>query len=173
MPQIQKPGSGHAGPAAVAGWQWLPFTDAAYLKAVNSAFNIINTRIKGHAPCNQAFQALPGGRTFAAIWSDPAVWVSYDPGGQAGRFGATLGNEVTISRYACRMGHWTLVATLVHELAHVDGAGGGNADAEDTLKKCLMGAHYDPHIIGSVRSSGVSVAAVNQGMYWRGGSGVA
>lgn len=28
MPSINKPGSGHAGPSGVTGWQWLPYTNA-------------------------------------------------------------------------------------------------------------------------------------------------
>ena len=42
-----------------------------------------------------------------------------------------------------------MVATLIHELAHVNGAGGGH-DAEGTLQKCLMRAHHHPHIMGQI-----------------------
>lgn len=87
------------------------------------------------------------------VWTDPTVWLSYDPGSAAGRFGATLGKEVTLSHYACRIGSWTLVATLIHELAHVNGANGVTHDAEATLQKCLMGQHHDPTIMGQIRSA--------------------
>jgi hypothetical protein len=88
------------------------------------------------------------------------VWISYDPGSASGRFGATLGNEVTLSQYAFRMGSWTLVATLIHELAHVNGADGVSHDAEATLQKCLMGAHHDPAILGQIRSAPMPVKIV-------------
>lgn len=153
MPKLNLPGSGHAGPAAVAGWQWLPISAASYQNRLQHAVNIISSRVKAYGPCNAAFKALPGGRTFAQVWADPAVWISYDPGGAAGRFGATLGNEVTLSQYTFRMGQWTLVATLIHELAHVNGADGVSHDAEATLQKCLMGAHHDPSILGQIRSA--------------------
>ena len=153
MPQLNVPGSGHVGPAAVAGWQWLPIPTVSYRTRIQAAVNLINSRIKAYGPCNSAFRSLPGGRSFAQVWSDPAVWISYDPGGAAGRFGATLGNEVTVSQYTCRMGHWTLVATIIHAMAHVDGADGVSHDAEATLQKCLMGAHHDPGILGQIQAA--------------------
>jgi hypothetical protein len=153
MPKINKPRSGHTGPSPVAGWEWLPFADATYLKRVERAVQIIDLRIKGHKPCDSAFKALPGGRSFADIWSDSSIWISYDSGGAAGRFGATLGKEITVSQYSCRMGHWTLVATLIHELAHVNGADGVSHDAEATLQSCMMSAHHNPAIIGQLIST--------------------
>jgi hypothetical protein len=153
MPNINVPESGHASPRPRRGYQWLPFTDRQYLVEVQRAFNIINARIKGYAPCNAVFQALPRGRSFADLWNDPNVWVSYDPDGRPTKFGGTKGNEITLSQYACRMGHWTIVATLVHELAHVGGAGGRNRDAESTLKACLMQAHFNPYVIGRIESA--------------------
>jgi hypothetical protein len=171
MPRINVPGSGHKAPLPTAGYRWLPFSDATHLAAVRKAFGVIDARIKGHEPCNAAFKALPGGRTFADLWGDPNVWVSFDPDGRATSFGGTLGKEITLSAYACRMGHWTLVATLVHELAHVGGVHGPNNAAEATLKACLMRAHYNPYIIGSLSSSERSntLVAANRG----GSSGVA
>ncbi len=153
MPKLNLPGSGHAGPAAIAGWQWLPIASATFQTHIQTAVNVINSRIKGYGPCAAAFKALPGGRTFARVWADPAIWISYDPGATTGRFGATLGNEVTLSQYPFRMGHWTLVATIIHELAHVNGADGVTHAAEATLPKCLMGAHHDPTIVGQIRAA--------------------
>jgi len=79
MPLINTVQSHHAGPHAVAGWQWLPFPQND-LHAVNRAIHIINARIKGSNTCAAAFRALPRGRSFAQVWGDPAVWISYDPG---------------------------------------------------------------------------------------------
>lgn len=153
MPKLNVVGSGHVAPARIRHWQWLPFTDATYLLEVQRAFNIIDARIKGHAPCNAAFRALPGGRSFADLWLDPSIWVSYDPDGRATKFGGRLGKDITLSRYTCAMGRWAVVATLVHELAHVGGAGGDNQDAENTLEACLMQAHHNPLVIGRIESA--------------------
>jgi len=153
MPRINVPGCGHVAPRRIRHWQWLQFTDPGYLAEVQSAFAIIDGRIRSHAPCNAAFKALPSGRTFADLWNDPNIWVSYDPDGRASKFGGRSGNEITLSQYTCRMGRWTIVATLVHELAHVGGASGETQDAENTLKSCLMRAHYNPYVIGSLEST--------------------
>jgi hypothetical protein len=153
MPRINVPGSGHIAPPPTAGYQWLPFTEASYIAAVRKAFAVIDSRIKGYEPCNAAFKALPNGRTFADLWNDPNVWVSFDPDGRATSFGGTLRNDISVSQHACRMGQWTLVATLVHELAHVGGVHEETNRAESTLKACLMRAHYNPFIIGSLGSS--------------------
>jgi hypothetical protein len=154
MPKVNTPASKHAGPAAVAGWQWLPYTDEILLHTLNRAIGIINGRIKGHKPCNEAFKALPGGRTFSQVWNDPSIWISYDPKNDGHNFGVTNrvgGQEVSITRYALRMGHWTTAATLVHELAHTNGApGGASHAAEATLSQCLLHGLEDPNILGSI-----------------------
>lgn len=154
MPKINTPTSGHTAPAAVAGWQWLPYSNAGRLHTLQHAIAIINARIRSNKPCNAAFRALPGRRSFVQVWNDPTVWISYDPASTGNRYGATLRKEITISAFSLKMGHWTVAATLVHELAHVNGAGGTTTAAEDTLKSCLLRGLHDPTIIGRVvRSS--------------------
>jgi hypothetical protein len=154
MPKVNTPASKHAGPAATAGWQWLPYTDDILLHTLNRAIGIIDARIKSHKPCNAAFKALAGGRTFAQVWSDANIWISYDPNNDGRHFGVTNrvgGKEVSITRYALRMGHWTTAATLVHELAHTNGApGGASHAAEATLSQCLLHGLEDPNILGSI-----------------------
>jgi len=73
------------------------------------------------------------------------------------------------------MGQWTLAATLIHELAHVNGASGHDAAAERTLLPCLMGHLYDPHIIGQIDSACKRdvVVAMNQFRYWEQSGGYA
>ena len=156
MPRINSTASKHNGPAGTAGWKWNPYTvDEKIQRAtLNRAMRIISARIKGYKPCNSAFKALPGGRTFAAIWNDPNIWISYDPGYQVGKYGAARragSKEITISKYAFRGGdHWTVAATLIHELAHANGAPGNDTQAEDTLKSCLLKELHDPRVIGKV-----------------------
>jgi hypothetical protein len=163
MPKINTPESGHTGPAANAGWQWLPYTNAAYLKTLKRAISIIDSRIKSHKPCDTAFAALPGARGFVDVWADNSIWISYDPKNNGSDYGATNfvgGKEVTITRYALRMGRWTTAATLIHELAHVNGADASTHAAEETLRHCLLAALEDPNIIGVVerKPGGVMVA---------------
>ena len=125
MPTINTPGSAHVAPAPNSGFQWLAYADDNKLKkALQDAFFIIQNNIRGMRPCNKCFKALPGGKSFDDVWDDAAVFVSFDPQGKGGTFGATLGKDITITAFSLRMGRWTTAATLVHELAHVNGAPG-------------------------------------------------
>jgi hypothetical protein len=155
MPNINTPGANHAAPAPSGGWQWLPYTDQAMLHTITQAVRIIDQRIKGSQRCDAAFRALPGGRSFADVWSDPTIWVSYDPDNLGHKFGVTnrvSGTEISITRFALRMGRWTTAATLIHELAHTNGAPGGNSHAaEGTLRDCLLQGLEDPNIVGAIK----------------------
>jgi hypothetical protein len=151
MPQINTPVTKHAGPAPLpGGHQYLPYTDAAFLTTLKSAIQLIDVKIKGQVSCDNAFKALPGGRTFLQVWTDPSVWINFDPKRTAKDYGATRGNDITITAYSLAMGAWTVAATLVHEMAHVNGASGTTHAAEATLKSCLMKDLEDPGIIGSI-----------------------
>ena len=149
MPTINTPGSAHVAPAPNSGFRWLAYEDDNKLKkALQDAFFIIQNNIRGLRPCNKCFKALPGGKSFDDIWDDATVFVSFDPQGKGGTFGATLGKDVTITAFSLRMGRWTTAATLVHELAHVNGAPGTDRQAESTLACCGLSALRDPNIIG-------------------------
>lgn len=150
MPRINVPGSHHTAPTPQDGYSWLPYTDNDYLSTLRRAMQIIQSRVTTHKPCNDAFRSLPGGRSFQQVWYDPDVWISFFPSRQEKNYGATLGKEITLSAYTLAMGRWTTTATLIHELAHVNGAGGGDTQAEDTLKACLLRNLHDPAIIGSL-----------------------
>lgn len=152
MPKIHITKSTYSAPSPIAGWSWLPYADPSpQLTTLKSAISIIDTKIKSYQPCNNAFKALPLGKSFLQIWSDPTVWISLDSIYKAGRYGATLSKKhITLSLYALNMGKWTTAATLVHELAHVGGASGTDSKAEDTLLKCLLKGLHDPNIIGRI-----------------------
>lgn len=154
MPRVHTRRSGHHGPASSGGIQWLPFTQGRHLATLESAMHLISTRIKGSHACDAAFRALPGGRSFAQVWADNSIWISYDPTADGSLYGATDsagGREVTISEFALRMGVWTTAGTLIHELAHTNGADGISHDAEGTLTHCLLPTVEDPNIIGLLR----------------------
>jgi hypothetical protein len=151
MPQINTPASGHVGPTPLpGGYEYLPYTNSKHLATLRAAINTINHRINGHARCDAAFKALPGGRTFAQIWGDMSVWINFDPSQAVGSYGATRGKNITITAYALAQGHWTTAATLVHELAHVNGAPGTTHQAEGVLRHCLLANLENPSIIGQL-----------------------
>ena len=88
------------------------------------------------------------------VWNDPSIWISFDPDKTGTKWGVTLGRKhISLTAYALAMGQWSAAATLVHELAHVNGAGNNNTVAEDTLKHCLLKSLHDPNIIGSLMKS--------------------
>ena len=155
MPRINTSKTNHTPPRASATWKYNKFTASEKRQHATliRAMRIIENRIKGYKPCEKAFEALPGGKSFAEIWKDPDVWLHYDPEFKKGKYGARRRGtkDITISAYAFRGGdHWTVAATLIHELAHVNGAPGNDTQAEDTLKSCLLHKLHDPTIIGQV-----------------------
>ncbi len=152
MIKIHIPGDGHVTPT-FAGFAWDPYSDATMKKTIEDAIHILKNNVKGMKPCNDCFQKLPGGRTFDDILNDSSVFISYDPNNSGHLYGATLGNDVAITRFALRMGRWTAAATLVHELAHVNGAPGNDHQAEGTLLCCGFSNIHDATIIGAVSGS--------------------
>ena len=81
------------------------------------------------------------------------MWISFDPDRSGNKYGVTLAKKhVSITAYALAMGQWTTAATLIHELAHVNGAPSNNTQAEDTLLSCLLKNNHNPNIIGQIRS---------------------
>ncbi len=101
---------------------------------------------------NVYFRSLPNGRSLTDLLNDGSLWLNHDPVSNA--YGITSGahpTEMAINASAFRIGRWTVLATLVHELAHVNGAPGGNdRRAEEAVLACGMGrrsekgGHDDP-----------------------------
>ncbi len=160
MPQVNTPATGHVGPVPLpGGHQYLAYTDAHFLATVRRAVHIIQSRVRGSVPCDHAFSLLPGGKTFSQVWADPDVWINFDPARRSGDYGATRVKEITVTAYSLAMGSWTVAATLIHEMAHVNGASGHTHDAEATLKSCLLKSLENPGIIGQIiRASRFRVA---------------
>ena len=124
MASIHIPGDGHIAPTGRH--KWLAYSDADKKQVVEAALFILKHNIKGSKPCNDCFKRLPGGRSFDDVLNDAGVFISFDPSTKKDDFGATIGSDVTITDFSIRMGRWTVAATLVHELAHVNGAPGGD-----------------------------------------------
>ena len=87
------------------------------------------------------FRTLPGGRSLRALLADNTIWVNYNATinyfGETNRVG---GKEIAIGRSAFRIGRWTVLATLIHELAHSNGAPGGtDTQAERAVLQSGLG----------------------------------
>jgi hypothetical protein len=87
------------------------------------------------------FKTLPGGRSLTQLLADSTIWINYHPTMVAyGETNMVGGKEIAISRQSFRRGCWTVLATLIHELAHSNGApGGADASAERALVECGLG----------------------------------
>ena len=89
---------------------------------------------------NKYFLHLPKRRSLTQLLADSTIWVNYsvslgkDYGETADR------NEIAIAPIAFRVGRWTVLATVIHELAHCNGAGGrGSFEAELAVLACGLG----------------------------------
>lgn len=152
MVKIHIPGDGHTA-ATFAGFTWNPFSDHKKKKVITDAVFILEHNVRGMRPCNNCFTRLPNGRTFDNLLNDNSIFVCHFPNAPGQLFGATLGNDITITDFSIRMGRWTVAATLVHELAHVNGAPGTDHQAEGTLLCCGFSNIHDATIIGAVTGS--------------------
>jgi hypothetical protein len=111
---------------------------------------------------NSYFRSLPNGRSLTDLLGDSTIWVNYGPGLLGyGEINMVGGKEIAISPTAFRIGRWTVLATLIHELAHSNGAAGGSSTAaEEAVLACGLGKRseqrkgddsytpYDPTIAG-------------------------
>jgi len=89
---------------------------------------------------NSYFRGLPNGHSLTELLNDGSLWVNYDPVTTA--FGLTNHGfrEIAIGESAFRVGKWTVLATLIHELAHINGApGGSDTRAEGAVLACRLG----------------------------------
>ncbi|MFT5300007.1 MAG: hypothetical protein ACI87E_002743 [Mariniblastus sp.] len=109
---------------------------AMYLRQARWARQRARKLVQDIPSADRYFQSLPNGRTLTAMLNDSSLWVNYstDP-----LFGFTYqNNDIWICTKSFRIGRWTVLATLVHELAHVNGAGNDHA-AEQALINCGLG----------------------------------
>jgi hypothetical protein len=147
------------------GNKWEPYTDVVKLVQVQAAVTTVIARILGDRgvlrSCNAAFAALLGGLDFTTIWNDPNIWISYNSNTEDGLYGVTAPvpyhKEITIAAYPFTLSNPipVLAATIVHELAHVNGAPGRPSKAaESTLPSCGFRDQYDSDIEGMVLRAG-------------------
>ena len=132
--------------------RWWSYDGGKPLETLKKAMAIIQKSCRTGSGCNSYFRRLTGRRSFKDVWDDPGVWIHWDPRGNPGFYGFTTTEfpvgDVTISNFSLNRGVWTTVATLVHELAHVNGASVSNMEAENALPPCGLKALFVPGAIG-------------------------
>jgi hypothetical protein len=77
------------------------------------------------ATADPYYRTLPNGKSLTELLADNTIWINYHATTTV--FGLTNfagGKEIAIGNPAYRIGRWTVLATLVHELAHVNGVRG-------------------------------------------------
>lgn len=94
------------------------------------------------ATADPYFRTLPNGKSLTELLADNTIWINYHP--TMVDFGETNfagGKEIAISNTSFRIGRWTVLATLVHELAHVNGVRGAVQPqaAERAVLACGLG----------------------------------
>ncbi len=97
---------------------------------------------------------MPGGKTFRDLIDDYTIWINYDPKNNGNDWGWTVPTtnpkDLVITQFALRMGRWSTAATIVHELAHLNGVTGATHVAEHTVKACLMQSGAGPYNAGII-----------------------
>jgi len=120
---------------------WSPYSNLRILQILERSIQLL--RGLRNARCDSCFRRLPGGRSFTEVFDDPTVFISFDP---TSPFRGTTdwvgGREITIGHREFegnpRIMFSTVASTILHELAHVNGAPETNAQAENTLRCCGM-----------------------------------
>ncbi len=127
-----------------------------YIDTLFQALSILLHRMRDHRGCNSSFSALSGGRSFKNMFDGTTIWINYDPNNSGSDWGWTIPstnpNDIVICKYALRMGKWSTAATIVHEMAHLNGAPGVPSHAaEHRVRACRMmspNGPYDPSVQG-------------------------
>jgi hypothetical protein len=132
-----------------------------YLSTVRWARTKANEIASTIPSANRYFRGLPCGRSLSELLGDSSIWVNYGPGIPGTGQISPDGREIAIGRKAFDAGRWTVLASLIHELAHSNGAAGDDSTAaEQAVLACGLGKRseqskgddpytpYDPRITG-------------------------
>lgn len=122
-----------------AGYIAFPSNKLADVRWARTKARWITTNISTADPY---FRGLPGGRSLSELLADSSIWINYHP--TMTDFGETNfagGKEIAIANTSLRISRWTVLATLVHELAHVNGVRGAVLPqaAERAVLACGLG----------------------------------
>lgn len=96
-----------------------------------------------------AFRGFPAAALFKTFSTTrPCSLALTRPDLIAGVTDSVGGKEITVSASEFKVGRWSVAATLVHELAHVNGAGTDTIDAEKTLNCCGLNGLFRANAVG-------------------------
>jgi hypothetical protein len=115
-----------------------------------------------HAPCNEYFKTLVGGKTLKEVLQGGVITLHYLTPRENQTFDKlpeanTAGRDIGINpAYLLDTDPAPLACTLIHELAHVAGAttntrGEHAGDAENALLSCMCKSHHNPANLGMIQ----------------------
>lgn len=117
--------------------------DSARYNQLKWSRNKLFKMVKNNPACDAYFRSLPRGRTLTNMINDGSIWVNYGPHIEAPYYGKAFfaNGEIGIADRAFQMGRWTVLATIIHEFAHLNGAPGhgGDTRAEEAVYHCGLG----------------------------------
>jgi hypothetical protein len=127
-----------------AGWVSIPLNHYGMVNWARNRAKLVARRMPS---ANRYFSRLPQGRTLTSLLEDRTIWINYNPAtGSYGQTSLLHPTEIAFGHTSFRRGRWTVLATLIHELAHVGGAPGGeDPRAEQTLLHCGLGRWSELH----------------------------
>ena len=124
--------------------RWNPFEKEGDLKIMNTALEYLAKNATGIKSCDGYFRNLakeaghkPRSLT-EMITGEDRLFISYDPTGL--EYGRRSIIHITVGRKSLREGHKMVAATIIHELAHINGAA-SELEAENALLYCGL-RHY-------------------------------
>lgn len=132
------------------------------IRRLREAIHHIVHTIANYAPANARFSGLPRGRTLAQLITDrPDIIICLDPANFTVLAAAPIVTAAHPSAAEMRLSLTGLCfhrrrasgrsveATILHELAHLNGApGGSSTSAEGVLLRSRMGDQFDSHVQG-------------------------
>lgn len=126
-----------------------------YLHTLRQALSLLRYRVRDNAGCNASFEQLPFKNNFQSFFDNAYIWINYDSrnDGWCGWMRVeTSPMDIVVTQFALRMGKWLTAATIIHELAHLNGAPGGESHAAELrVLECRLHSAkgpYDPSAKG-------------------------
>ena len=123
----------------IAGYLPVPVQHRAALYWARARARVIAQTLPA---ANKYFMHLPFRRSLTELLDMKSIWVNYSVSLRAIDYGeTTLFFEIALAPGPFRIGRWQVLGTLIHELAHSDGAAWGpnDTEAEESLIACGLG----------------------------------
>lgn len=95
---------------------------------------------QGNPKANAYFKTLADGRSLTQLLNDSSIWINYCPGLTLFGEAQISGKELALGPRPFAQGKWVVLGTLIHELAHINGAPNtATVEAEEALYHCGLG----------------------------------